>query len=187
MEKSNYNGSEEISNNIGNFTNSEIQQNASGYVGGVVNEINGTQQNSGNYVGGIVNGETPVKENAGSIAGTIDNPGFGGIYTGISGWSGNVNNMTGTETQDGYVGGFISQDTTSNYETSTNLPAKISVWSKVKAFLFQEIDLKQEVTVRLTPKEEKVLTEVHDFLFQEVSFKGIKDFFYRAITGKKKQ
>ena len=52
--------------------------------------------------------------------------------------------------------------------------AKPSVWSKMKSFLFQEIDLKQEIRIELSPKEEKVLNEVHDFLFQEVSFKGFK-------------
>lgn len=70
----------------------------------------------------------------------------------------------------------------------SELPAKIGVWSKVKAFLFQEIDLNKEIVVKLSPKEEKVLTEVHDFLFQEVSFQGIKDFLFQDITfGKKKK
>ena len=49
-----------------------------------------------------------------------------------------------------------------------------AIWSRIKSFLFQEIDLKQEIRIELSPKEEKVLNEVHDFLFQEVSFKGFK-------------
>ena len=32
-----------------------------------------------------------------------------------------------------------------------------------------------KVVVELSPKEHKVLTEVHDFLFQELSFKGFMD------------
>ena len=53
-------------------------------------------------------------------------------------------------------------------ENAGNLPAEVGVWGKVKNFLFQEIDLNKPIVLELTPKEEKVLTEVHDFLFQEV-------------------
>ena len=52
----------------------------------------------------------------------------------------------------------------------TSLPTEIGVWGKVKNFLFQEIDLLAPVVLELTPKEEKVLTDIHDFLFQEVKF-----------------
>lgn len=69
-----------------------------------------------------------------------------------------------------------------------NLPQKVSVWSKIKNFLFQEIDLSKPITLELTPKEEKVLTEVHDFLFQEVKFPELHDFLFQEIHifGKKK-
>ena len=43
------------------------------------------------------------------------------------------------------------------------LPAKVGVWAKIKGFLFQEIDLNKPIVLELTPKEEKVLNEVHDF------------------------
>ena len=74
-----------------------------------------------------------------------------------------------------------------------NLPTEVGVWGKIKNFLFQEIDLFQEVdlnkpiVLELTPKEEKVLTEVHDFLFQEVKFPELHDFLFQEITifGKK--
>ena len=59
------------------------------------------------------------------------------------------------------------------------LPAKITAWSKVKNFLFQEID--QNIEVTLTPKQEKVFQEVHDFWHQDVTFKGIKDFLLQDI------
>ena len=36
-----------------------------------------------------------------------------------------------------------------------NLPQKVSVWSKIKNFLFQEIDLSKPITLELTPKEER--------------------------------
>ena len=50
------------------------------------------------------------------------------------------------------------------------LPAKVGLWSKISGFLFQEIDLNKPIVLELTPKEEKVLSEVHDFLFQEITF-----------------
>ena len=69
----------------------------------------------------------------------------------------------------------------------SNLPAQVGIWGKVKKFLFQEIDLNKPIVLELTPKEEKVLTEVHDFLFQEVKFTELHDFLFQEITlfGKK--
>lgn len=51
------------------------------------------------------------------------------------------------------------------------VPAKVTPWSKVKNFLFQEI------TVTMTPKQEKVLQEVHDFWHQELN----RDFWFQEI------
>ena len=74
-----------------------------------------------------------------------------------------------------------------NNQIESGLPAKVGVWSKVSGFLFQEIDLNKPIVLELTPKEEKVLTEVHDFLFQEVRFPELHDFLFQEITffGKK--
>ena len=46
----------------------------------------------------------------------------------------------------------------------------------------QEIDLNKPIVLELTPKEEKVLGEVHDFLFQEVKFPELHDFLFQEIT-----
>lgn len=74
-----------------------------------------------------------------------------------------------------------------NEQAGSNLPAEIGLWGKVKGFLFQEIDLNKPIVLELTPKEEKVLGEVHDFLFQEVKFPELHDFLFQEITfGKKK-
>ena len=56
-----------------------------------------------------------------------------------------------------------------------NVPANVSVWSKVKKFLCQEI------TVELTPKQEKVFKEVSDFWHQDVTWKSFKDFWLQEI------
>lgn len=82
-----------------------------------------------------------------------------------------------------YAGKYIDADTgVQAVENATDandlidkgaLPTKFGMWSKVKSFLFQEIGIGKKVVLELSPKEEKVLTEVHDFLFQEISFSGL--------------
>jgi len=71
--------------------------------------------------------------------------------------------------------------------SSNNLPGVVSVWSKIRAFLFQEIDLYQkidlnkEIKLELTPKQEKVFKEVRDFWCQEITGQKIKDFLFQEI------
>ena len=65
--------------------------------------------------------------------------------------------------------------------SGSNLPGVVSVWSKVRAFLFQEIDLNKEIKLELTPKQEKVFKEVHDFWYQEITAQKIKDFLFQEI------
>jgi len=74
-------------------------------------------------------------------------------------------------------------------QAGSALPAKVGVWGRIKGFLFQEIDLSKPIVLELTPKEEKVLSEVHDFLFQEIRFPELHDFLFQEITffGKKKK
>lgn len=64
------------------------------------------------------------------------------------------------------------------------LPKEVSVWSKIKAFLLQDVN--REVVITMTPYQEKVLREVHDFWFQEVNFGKVKDFLFQEITFGKK-
>lgn len=64
--------------------------------------------------------------------------------------------------------------------TQANLPQEVSVWSKIKAFLLQDVN--RDVVITMTPKQEKVLREVHDFWFQEVNFGKVKDFLFQEIT-----
>lgn len=63
---------------------------------------------------------------------------------------------------------------------ATGLPQEVSIWSKIKAFLLQDVN--RDVVITMTPKQEKVLREVHDFWFQEVNFGKIKDFLFQDIT-----
>ena len=56
------------------------------------------------------------------------------------------------------------------------LPIKPSIWTKVKNFLFQDI------TVELTPKQEKVFQEVHDFWHQEITAQDVNKVLTHEIT-----
>ena len=58
-----------------------------------------------------------------------------------------------------------------------NLPVKQTVWSRVKNFLFQEIDLTAPIKVELTPYQQKIEDEINAFLHQEISFKGFFNLF----------
>lgn len=49
---------------------------------------------------------------------------------------------------------------------------KKGFWSRVKEFLFQEIDWNTPIKVELTPYQQKVEDEINEFLHQEISFKG---------------
>ncbi len=55
------------------------------------------------------------------------------------------------------------------------VPSKISTWTKIRNFLCHDI------VVTMTPKQEKVLQEVHDFWNQEITGKKIHDFLFQEI------
>lgn len=60
-----------------------------------------------------------------------------------------------------------------------NLPTEISLWTKIRNFLCQDMVLE------LTPKQEKVFQEVHDFWHQEITGQDVHDFLFYEITGEK--
>lgn len=70
--------------------------------------------------------------------------------------------------------------------SGSNLPVQTGFWTKVKSFLFQEIDWNKEIKVELTPYEQKVEKEVNDFLHQEITWQKIHDFLFQEITFGKK-
>ena len=129
------------------------------------------KENVHENAGSIFTGDMP-QEKADSLAGAI--PQSQGYAGGFFGTAGNQEEQASP-----YVGGFVAQPKIANYEVEEfdekKLPVKRGLWSRFKAFLFQEVDLTSEVQIELSTKEEKVLNEVHDFLFQEISFKGFMD------------
>ena len=66
-----------------------------------------------------------------------------------------------------------------NPMNTNNLPSEVSVWTKIRNFLCQDIKLE------LTPKQEKVFQEVHDFWHQEITGQDVHDFLFYEITGEK--
>jgi len=60
-------------------------------------------------------------------------------------------------------------------ENQTSLPTKVGFWNKFKGFLFQDI------SVELTPYQQKVENEVNDFLHQEITWQGFKGFLFQEI------
>lgn len=101
------------------------------------------------------------------------------------------------ESSSNVYGSFFETQSTGNHvkaegvcsteETTTNIKydtieknkaiTKQGLWSKIKAFLFQEIDLTAPIKVELTPYQQKIEDEINEFLHQDVSFKAIAKLF----------
>lgn len=60
----------------------------------------------------------------------------------------------------------------------TAVPAKISTWTKIKNFLFQDI------TVELTPKQEATFKAINDFWHQEIDEHAVHNFMFQKISFK---
>ncbi len=78
------------------------------------------------------------------------------------------------------AGTFTNAEPTFKKVEAGNLPTKPSIWSKIRSFLFQEIDWTAPIKVELTPYQQKVEDEINEFLHQEISFKG----FWNLVVGK---
>ena len=92
----------------------------------------------------------------------------------------NVNNVFASfDASNSENGNNNSVDNSTNFQPIGREKAmtKPGLWTRIKAFLFQEIDLNAPIKVELTPYQQKVEDEINDFLHQEVSFKGIVNFF----------
>lgn len=60
-------------------------------------------------------------------------------------------------------------------ENNGALPTKVGFWNKFKNFLFQDI------TVELTPAQQRVEDEINEFLHQEITWQGVKSFLFQEI------
>ena len=68
-----------------------------------------------------------------------------------------------------------------------NLPAKPTVWNRVKAFWMQEIDWNKEIKVELTPHQQKIEDEINEFLHQEITWEKVHDFLFQEVSFGRKQ
>ena len=66
-------------------------------------------------------------------------------------------------------------------QAGNNLPTKIGFWNKFKAFWLQDIDWNKEIKVELTPYQQKVEDEINEFLHQEITWTGVKNFLFQEI------
>ena len=57
----------------------------------------------------------------------------------------------------------------------TNLPEKTGFWTKVKNALLYD------VTIELTPYQQKIEDEINDFLHQEVTWQSFKNFLFKEV------
>ena len=58
---------------------------------------------------------------------------------------------------------------------NAEVPTKISVWTKIKNFLLQDI------TVELTPKQEATFKSINDFWHQEITGEQVHSFLFQKI------
>ena len=84
-----------------------------------------------------------------------------------------------SETTGNVFGNFGMGNNSTNFQPIEKEKAitKQGLWTRIKAFLFQEIDLNAPIKVELTPYQQKVEDEINEFLHQEITFKGIAKFF----------
>lgn len=131
----------------------ENKDNLNGVFGGI--NFNGSETNVENN--GPVNGVEMHKDN---IASNAESYGFFDTTSNAGSYNGTVEDAT--------VFKPIAQE---------KAITKQGLWTKIRAFLFQELDLNAPIKVELTPYQQKVEDEINDFLHQEITFKGIAKFF----------
>ncbi len=66
-----------------------------------------------------------------------------------------------------------NNDITNQFDSA--VPSKISTWTKIKNFLFQEIK------VELTPKQEATFRAINDFWHQEITDEQIHSFLFQEV------
>ena len=82
--------------------------------------------------------------------------------------------------------GGVEQAAGAGEGSGANLPVQTGFWTKVKSFLFQEIDWNKEIRVELTPHQQKIEKEINDFLHQEITWQKVHDFLFQEVTFGKK-
>ena len=58
---------------------------------------------------------------------------------------------------------------------NAEVPTKITTWTKIKNFLFQEI------TIELTPRQQEVCKSIDEFWHQEITTEQVHNFLFQKI------
>mgnify|MGYP000754396366 CR=1 FL=1 len=69
----------------------------------------------------------------------------------------------------------INENNVITNQFDSAVPSKISTWTKIKNFLFQEIK------VELTPKQEATFRAINDFWHQEITDEQIHSFLFQEV------
>ena len=95
------------------------------------------------------------------------------VFGGVS-FEGNDNTSYFDNGVDGIAGQNVNENQSEIFKpvSADKAMTKKGFWSRIKEFLFQEIDLNAPIKVELTPYQQKVEDEINEFLHQEISFKG---------------
>lgn len=113
-------------------------------------------------------GENPLNEGVNEIGnGAVKN-----IADALKNASVNSGEGTIGESGEGNVSGSIG----SEFKVArTNLPEKTGVWTKLKNALLYD------VTIELTPYQQKIEDEINEFLHQEVTWQSFKNFLFKEV------
>lgn len=143
----------------------DVNNNQNGVFGGVQFNGNNNGVENTSYFDGMAN-----------VYGSNTTVGNGNVY-GNYGINGNLENNSRISSNAGSYNGTLGNNV--NFEPIPQAKAitKQGLWTKIRAFLFQEIDINAPIKVELTPYQQKVENEINEFLHQEVSFKGIANLF----------
>lgn len=71
--------------------------------------------------------------------------------------------------------GPINNENIMPNQFDAGVPTKVSTWTKIKNFLFQEI------RVELTPREAEVFKSINDFWHQEIDEKQVHNFLFQKM------
>lgn len=141
-------------------------------------------QNSSGAFGGVeFNEKNKSIENTSYFEGTFGKDSTNNEWENSWQQKDNTNIWGNTQNSSKETDGNTVNNNVNNFEPIKKDKAitKQGLWSRVKAFLFQEIDLTAPIKIELTPYQQKVENEINEFLHQEVSFKGIVNFFKKGV------
>jgi len=99
---------------------------------------------------------------------------FGGVEFNNNEENQNINTNTTTDIDSIQNAGTIR---------NVNLPAQIGFLNKVKSLCLR---VSKGFKIELTPYQHKVLSEVHDFWHQEITWEKVHDFLFQEISFRKK-